>query len=222
MSASDTTFGAIRDPGEAATAQRRAREAARRHSRVVKTLRVLLPLGGVAIVVVIFGMAVVKSLLPVDVIGNLDVTSEGLVMNDPNLAGRLNDGRAYNVSAGKAVQSFTDTSRITLTDMLATLIVSDAQTVEMRSKGGLLDTDDEWMNLTDGVVLTTTDGYRADLEDARLDFKAGTLASDAPIKIQSEKFDLTANALDVTDEGKVVRFVGNVNMTIHGKPESNR
>ena len=187
----------------------------------MKVLRVLLPLGGLAIVVVVFGMATLKSLLPVDAIGNLDVTSEGLVMNDPNLAGRLNDGRAYRVSAARAVQSFTDTSRITLTDMLATLVASDTQTVEMRSKGGLLDTDDEWMTLSDGIVLTTTDGYRADLSDAQLSFRDGTLVSNEPVKIQSEKFDLTANSLDVKDEGKVVRFVGNVNMTIHGKPESN-
>jgi lipopolysaccharide export system protein LptC len=219
MSVSQTGMGGIGETSTAAT-QRRARSAARRHTRVVKTLRVLLPLGGLAIVVVLFGTALLKSLSPLNSIGNIDVTSEGLVMNDPNLAGRLNDGRAYKVSAAKAVQSFSDTSRITLTDLMATLNVSDEQTVEVNSRGGVIDTDEEWMTLSDGIVLTTTDGYRADLSTARLDFKNGSMVSDDAVNIQSKTFDLLANSVDIQDEGKVVRFVGDVHMTIHGKPES--
>lgn len=219
MSVSHTGLGSIGETSSAAS-QQRARVSARRHTRVVKTLRVLLPLGGLAIVVVLFGTALLKSLSPLNSIGNIDVTSEGLVMNDPNLAGRLNDGRAYKVSAAKAVQSFSDTSRITLTDLLATLNVSDEQTIEVNSKGGVFDTDEEWMTLSDGIVLTTTDGYRVDLSTARLDFKNGSMASEDAVKIQSETFDLTADTVDIQDEGKVVRFVGNVHTTIHGKPES--
>jgi len=219
MSVSHTGTGAVGEPSTAAH-QRRARSAARRHTRVVKTLRVLLPLGGLAIVVVLFGTALLKSLSPLNSIGNIDVTSEGLVMNDPNLAGRLNDGRAYKVSAAKAVQSFSDTSRITLTDLMATLNVSDEQTVEVNGKGGVIDTDEEWMTLSDGIVLTTTDGYRAELSTARLDFKNGSMVSDDAVNIQSKTFDLLANSVDIQDEGKVVRFVGDVHMTIHGKPES--
>jgi len=219
MSVSHTGTGSVGEPSTAAH-QRRARTSARRHTRLVKTLRVLLPLGGLAIVVVLFGTALLKSLSPLNSIGNIDVTSEGLVMNDPNLAGRLNDGRAYKVSAAKAVQSFADTSRITLTDLLATLTVSDEQTVEVNSRAGVFDTDEEWMTLSDGIVLTTTDGYQADLSSARLDFKNGSMVSDEAVNIRSKTFDLLANSLDIQDEGKVVRFVGDVHMTIHGKPES--
>ncbi|MDQ0314113.1 LPS export ABC transporter periplasmic protein LptC [Amorphus orientalis] len=197
----------------------RARASARRHTRFVKTLRVLLPLGGMAIVALIFGTAIVKSFLPVGV-GTLNVTSEGLEMNDPNLAGRLNDGRAYKVSAARAMQSFSDTSRITLTDLVATLKASEDQDITVNSRGGLFDTDDEWLTLSDGIVLTTTDGYRADLSSARLDFRNGSMVSDEPVAIGSEKFDLTANSLDVQEEGKVVRFVGDVHLTLHRGPET--
>lgn len=219
MSVSHTGTGAVGEPSTAAH-QRRARSSARRHTRLVKTLRVLLPLSGVAIVIVLFGSALLKSLVPLNSIGNIDVTSEGLVMNDPNLAGRLNDGRAYKVSAAKAVQSFSDTSRISLTDLLATLNLGDDQTVEVNSRSGVFDTDEEWMTLSDGIVLTTTDGYRVDLSTARIDFKNSSMVSDNKVKIVSKTFDLTADAVKILDEGKVVRFVGNVHTTIHGKPES--
>ena len=76
------------------------------------------------------------------------------------------------------------------------------------------------MTLSDGIVLTTTDGYQSDLSSARLDFKNGSMVSDEAVNIRSKTFDLLANSLDIQDEGKVVRFVGDVHMTIHGKPES--
>ncbi|MEW5423386.1 LPS export ABC transporter periplasmic protein LptC [Amorphus sp. 3PC139-8] len=217
MTASDIGF--LDQPNDRAAGARRERQrrAARRHTRLVKTLRLVLPLTGLAIVVVTFGMAAVQSFLPIPGIGSINVTSEGLEMNDPNLAGRLNDGRAYHVRAGKAVQSFADTSRIALTDLVATLAESDDQTVTMNSRSGLFDTDDEWLTLNDGIVLTTTDGYKVDLSNATLDFKAGSMVSDEPVNITSEKFDLSANSVDIQDEGKVVRFVGDVHLTLRGQ-----
>lgn len=217
MTASDLSFLDQPDDRTAGARREHQRRKARRHTRVVKTLRLVLPLTGLAIVVVTFGTAAVQSFLPIPGIGSINVTSEGLEMNDPNLAGRLNDGRAYHVRANKAVQSFSDTSRITLTDLVATLAESDDQTVTVNSKSGLFDTDDEWLTLNDGIVLTTTDGYKVDLANARLDFKAGSMVSEEPVTITSEKFDLSANSVNIQDEGKVVRFVGDVHLTLRGQ-----
>lgn len=222
MTATDMRFLDHDDAAGEADARRRARASARRHTVLVKALRILLPLGGAAIVATIFGTAIVKSFIPVESIGAINMTSDGLEMNDPNLAGRLKGGRTYHVSAAKAVQSFSDTSRIALTDLVATLKESETQNVTVNSKSGLFDTNDEWLTLSDGIVLTTTDGYRADLESARLDFKSGTMVSDAPVAIKSEKFDLTANSLSIEDDGNLVRFVGSVRLTLYQGLDSDR
>ena len=89
----------------------RAFRAARRHSRVVRILRVAIP---VVVVVGLTGVFLVTyfnplrmlAKLPIDV-GNLVVSGTKVTMEKPHLSGFTSDARAYELSADAAKQDLT-------------------------------------------------------------------------------------------------------------------
>ncbi len=93
----------------------RAFAAARRHSRLVRVLRVLLPVMGV---VTVAGFVVVAHLrLPAgfDVAAaRLSVTRDGIVMDRPHLTGFDREHREYTLAADRAVQPFTNPGEVRL------------------------------------------------------------------------------------------------------------
>ena len=89
----------------------RAFRAARRHSRVVRILRIAIPLAVVLGFIGIFLLTYLNPLrmlarLPIDV-GNLVVSGTKITMEQPRLSGFTRDERAYELSADAAKQDLT-------------------------------------------------------------------------------------------------------------------
>src|SRR5688500_12979918 len=98
-------------PSNSAERQRRQRafQAARRHSRLVRRLRVLLPVVG--LIVVLAFIAVTRLALPEELdlsVARLSVTRNSIIMENPLLTGFDADERSYSLSADRAVQALTN------------------------------------------------------------------------------------------------------------------
>jgi lipopolysaccharide export system protein LptC len=93
---------------------------ARRHTRVVRVLRVLLPLLGVGIVA---GFAVATQLrLPAGLdldAARLSVTRNSIIMDRPHLTGFDRNHREYSVAATRAIQPFSNPGQVRLEDLEA-------------------------------------------------------------------------------------------------------
>lgn len=210
-----TSVAAERHEGRRGPVRQDQRVAARRHTRRVKRLRVLLPLLGLGAGVFLLLAAVVPSLLPIAGIKGLQLTAEGLVMNGPHLSGHLGEGRRYHVTADRAIQSLLNPRRLTLEGLTAELDMGEERWVRILGRNAVYDTGEEVLRLREGVELTSSEGHAVSLQTATVFLREGRVVSHDPIAITSPKGEINAGRLDVADDGDVIRLRGGVSIRIH-------
>jgi lipopolysaccharide export system protein LptC len=196
----------------------RAFQAARRHSRVVRILRIAIPL---AVVLGFTGIFVITYLnplrllakLPID-IGDLVVSGTKITMEHPRLSGFTRDARAYELSADAAKQDLTKPNQIELRNIRAKVQMQDKSTIELSATVGFYDSKAETLKLDQNIVLSSTAGYRGQLSEALIDIRKGYVVSEQPVAVEMLQGTLNASRLEIVDSGDLVRFDGGVNMTL--------
>jgi len=196
----------------------RAFRAARRHSRVVRVLRVAIPLVVVLGFAGIFLISYFNPLrmlakLPAD-IGNLVVSGTKITMEKPHLSGFTHDARAYELSADAAKQDLTKPDLIELRNIRAKLQMQDKSTVELTAVAGVYDSKGETVKLDQNIVFTSSSGYRGRLSQATIDIRKGHVVSERPVTVEMLQGTLNAKRLEIVDSGDLLRFAGGVNMTL--------
>ncbi len=196
----------------------RAFRSARRHSRVVRILRVAIPivviLGFTGIfMLVYFNPLRMLAKLPIDV-GNLVVAGTKITMEKPHLSGFTSDARAYELSADAAKQDLTKPDMIELSNLRAKVQMQDKSTVQISAAAGLYDNKSEMLNLERDIMLTSSAGYTSRLSEATVDIRKGNVMSKHPVEVEMLQGNLNANGLEIVDSGDLVRFDGGVNMTV--------
>ena len=196
----------------------RAFRAARRHSRVVRILRVAIPLAVVLgftgiFLIVYFNPLRILAKLPIDV-GNLVVSGTKITMEQPRLSGFTGDARAYELSADAAKQDLTKPDLIELRNIHAKVQMQDKSTVEVSATAGIYDSKGETLKLDQNIVLSSSTGYRGRLSQATIDIRKGHVLSEQPVEVELLQGKLNANRLELVDSGDLVRFDGGVKMTL--------
>jgi lipopolysaccharide export system protein LptC len=196
----------------------RAFRAARRHSRVVRILRVAVPLavvlgfGGVFVIIYLNPLRMLAK-LPVDA-GNLVVSGTKITMEKPHLSGFTHDERAYELSADAAKQDLTKPDLIELRNIHAKVQMQDKSSMEMSAATGVYNSKSETLKLDQNIVLSSTTGYSGQLSEALVDIRKGHVVSEQPVAVQMLKGTLNAKRLEIIDSGDLVRFDGGVTMTL--------
>ncbi|WP_417671682.1 LPS export ABC transporter periplasmic protein LptC [Roseibium sp.] len=198
----------------------RAQRAARRHSRWVRALRVLFPLIGALILAGMVGLIVVFNILSGLGIGNVSLSSEGLVMDRPELSGH--DGeRSYKVSALRAVQRLSDPRIIDLENIRADIVLNPEQSAKVTALRGTYDNGQETLSLYDGLQLEWSEGYTVDLASVMIDLKSGALETDEPLSIRSEQGNIRAGQLSYDQDKGIVRFSDGIKMVLQPGAQGN-
>ena len=196
----------------------RAFRAARRHSRVVRTLRVAIPLAvalafTVVFLLVYFNPVRMLAKLPVD-IGNLVVAGTKITMEKPHLSGFTQDARAYELSADMAKQDVTKPDIIELRNIRAKVQMQDKSMMELSAATGLYDSKGETLKLDQDILLSSSTGYRGRLSEAMIDIRKGHVVSTQPVEVEMLQGTLNAKGLEIVDSGDLVRFDGGVSLTL--------
>jgi lipopolysaccharide export system protein LptC len=196
----------------------RAFRAARRHSRIVRIMRVAIPLAVVAGLAAISAITYFNPLrmlqkLPID-ISNLVASGTKVTMEQPRLSGFTRDARAYELSAAAAAQDLTKPDLVELRDIHAKLEMQDKTTMEMSAASGIYDTKGETIKLERNILLSSSTGYKGRLSQAIVDIRKGKVVSDQPVELELLQGTLNANKLEIIDSGDLVRFHGGVNMVL--------
>ena len=189
-----------------------ARLAADRHSRRVRRLKILLPATAVVFALGIGVAAWVQARLQ----GALDVktvlfSKDGLTMVEPHLSGHA-EGRAYDITAAKAVQSIRDPKIISLEGIDGRIEMADGTWTKIEARRGLYDGTHEHLTLEDQVITTTSTGWRATGEHADADLATGRLVADRRVRITGKTGWIEADTVVVGDGGHHMVFTGNVQM----------
>ena len=202
----------------------RAFRSARRHSRLVRLVRMAIP-ASVAICIVVYSMIAwfnpmrVLTALPVG-IGDLVVSGTKITMEQPRMSGFTKDQRAYAFTADAAAQDLTKPNIVELRKIRGKIEMQDKSTIEMTAATGVYDTKSEMLKLKDDILLTSSTGKKGRLSEATIDVKKGNVVSDKPVELEMMQGVLGANRLEIIDSGDLVRFLGGVEMTLmmNGKP----
>jgi lipopolysaccharide export system protein LptC len=189
---------------------------ATRHSRMVRVLRIAVP-GAVGLAMAaLVGIATFNPFralasLPLNM-DNLVVSGTKITMESPRLAGFTPDKRPYEMQATTATQDVTDPDRVELHTLRAKVRMEDATTVTLNSRTGMFNTKTQVLDLRKDILMQSSTGYEARLTHAMVDMARGTVTSDQPVDVKLLNGTLTADTMQVTEKGDVVRFENNVVM----------
>jgi len=198
----------------------RVQRAARRHSLLVRILRWLLPGLGLLILAVMIGLVVLFHVLSGFGATNLMLTSDGLVMDHPELSGH--DGeRSYKVTATRAIQRLTDPRIIDLETIRADIVLSKDESAEIIALKGTYNNAAETLRLYDGIQLEWSEGYKVDLREVEIDLTSGAMSTSEPVAIRSEQGHVVAGKLDYDKTKGLVRFHDGIKMTLNPASQGN-
>jgi lipopolysaccharide export system protein LptC len=194
----------------------RAFRAARRHSRLVRILRIAVPTTVALALVVITLITYLNPLrmlakLPIN-IDNLVVSGTKVTMEQPRLSGFTSDARAYELTADTAAQDMTKPDLVELRNIRAKVDMQDKSTIEMTAVTGLYDAKGETLRLDQDIRLNSSTGYQGRLSEALVDIRKGNVISEHPVEVKLLQGTLNANRLNIIDSGELIRFHGGVVM----------
>jgi lipopolysaccharide export system protein LptC len=188
---------------------------ARRRTRLVGWLKIVLPV--IAVIAVIGYFAVIKFMNGIgDVaisMSGLNLDAKSLTIDKPRVSGFKGTAQSYDLSAERAIQDLTNPKRVALETISGSFGVQSHASATMAAKSGIYDTDAETLLLKDGVSVQTTTGYEVRLTDAAVDFKQRTLSSGNEVMIKTGEGTLHANSVHVSDGGKKITFGDGVSVT---------
>ncbi|WQG98397.1 LPS export ABC transporter periplasmic protein LptC [Rhodopseudomonas palustris] len=192
--------------------------AAARHSRLVRTLRIAVPLVvalsmAAIIAISLFNPFRLLAKLPLEV-GDLVVSGTKITMESPHLAGFTNDGRPYEMWARSATQDLTSQDHVDLHTLRAKVTSDDQSTVLIEARDGKFNTKAQLLNLQKDVYLRTSTGSEAWMTQADIDMGKGTVASDEPVDVKWLGGTLRGQRLRITEKGDMIRFEGGVVMNL--------
>jgi lipopolysaccharide export system protein LptC len=192
---------------------------AARHSRMVRMLRIAVP---VTVIVAMAGIIAVSVFNPFRILaklplemGNLVVSGTKITMEAPHLSGFSPDQRPYELWAKTATQDLTDPSHVDLNVVRAKIAMEDKSTVVMDARTGKFDTKAQLLDLKEDIFLKSSTGYEARLTQAHIDIGKGTVDSDEPVDVKLIDGTLRGNKLQITEKGDLIRFDGGVVMIMN-------
>lgn len=195
----------------------RAFRAARRHSRIVRILRVALP---IAVVGALVMTVLITYLNPLRMLSSLPVNLDKLVvsgtkitMEKPRIAGFTHDARAYEMSAEAAQQDLTKPDLVELHNLHAKLQMQDKSMMTMSAADGVYNAKTQTLQLVKDILLSNNT-YQGRLSEATIDVSKGNVVSNAPVELKMLQGKLNANHLEVVNSGDLVRFTKGVTMDL--------
>ncbi|MCZ4291182.1 LPS export ABC transporter periplasmic protein LptC [Hoeflea alexandrii] len=189
---------------------------AQAHSRLVRVLKILLPLAAAFTVVAFVIVSWLDNLVPEGVgIESVVIKDGKLVMQSPVMSGQGPGARPYTMRAARAVQDLTSPEIIVLEDIFADLPVSDGDQAVLNAANGTYNRTAQTLVFDKPFSVTSQSGMSANLQSASIDLANGALTSDAPVSISSGEASVVAQSMQMTDKGRVIIFQDQVRMTIN-------
>ncbi|TPI37555.1 LPS export ABC transporter periplasmic protein LptC [Mesorhizobium sp. B2-9-1] len=188
---------------------------AQRHSRRVRVLKFAVPLLAVAIAVAFPVYSYLKAPVSVSVQADGTAFSNGkLVMANPKLNGFTKQKLPYSLTATRATQDVGQQAVIDLEGINAKLPVATDNIVSVDAAHGIYNRDANTMDLTSDVSVTTTDGLVAKFKSIFLDMGKGSMKTSNPVDVSRGGSRITADAMSVEDNGRLVVFENRVRVNI--------
>ena len=185
---------------------------ARRHSFMVRALRLGLPITAVAIVAgyvvtVIWtsGWGAHLAQLPMP-----RITPENLTMDQPRYEGFGKDGSSYVLNANTATQDFKTPTLIRLDGITGDFFDAKKAKTNLVATYGLFDQTKNELELHDGIDVVGETGMRARLKSATVYPKTSLIVSKEPVRVEMPSGTINANEMELRHKAKEATFIDQV------------
>ena len=154
----------------------------RAYSRAVAWMKVLLPLGALAVISALYFAAQrTGDLSEIFSAEELATLGAGLRLDNPRFAGVTEQGEPFAIRAEWALPDSTMPRLIDLERPEGEIELSDGRTIAARAATGRMHRASKILVLEGGVVLDTSDGYQVETDRVVLDLKAKTAVAPGPV-----------------------------------------
>ena len=192
-----------------------AREASR-HTARVRFLRRTMVAGsilGVSIIAIVAAFDPFHHLPHGISVSGVGVEGTIVTMDSPKISGLRPDGGAYAITARQGLQDITKPSIMDLRGVDATVGMADRTSSRITSDKGVYDGKADTMTLTGHTRIKNTGGYDMTMSTAVMDFKSGVFSSRERSTVAISGGTVSADHLDVVNNGHQVAFEGNIAST---------
>lgn len=188
---------------------------ARRHSRLVRLLKVVLPAAAVVVAGIFVGYSMLSSAGVARVEAGLPAIEDGkLVMSNPKLDGFTNNNLPYEMTAARATQALGGASAIHLEKIRGKVPMDAGTEVSFEAASGTFDREGNTLDINSPLALTTTSGIRAWLQSALINIDTNELSTDKAVEVDMNGMHITADSLHTTKGGRVFMFDRRVRVRI--------
>lgn len=199
----------------------RAFVAAAAHTKLVAILRRSLPIVAVAVLAAYF----VSTHLSVTVgdmtasISGIEIADGNLRMTNPTLKGADKQNGNYVISADYADQDVKNPKIVKLNAIKADVLNPSGGWSRVNATRGVFNTQEEELEMLDGITVATSSGIQGELESATLDMRTQTLNSKRPVAFDLPNGRITARGMTLLSAESELTFRGKVKVHLVKPPK---
>jgi lipopolysaccharide export system protein LptC len=140
----------------------------------------------------------------------LSIQDRKVVMDKPRLSGFKRDGSAYEMNAEKAIQDLKNPNLVEMLRLSARIQQGAQGWTNLSGDSGFYDSKIERLDVRGNVRVKTENGTEALLQDALIEFKAGTVVTEKPVEVKMNIGRVSSDRMQVLDNGRKFAFDGRV------------
>jgi len=186
----------------------------RRRSRLIRTLRIALPIVIGLIVVALVGEVVWRNITALPTPQKEARTAIRLV--NAKLVGRVKDGRGFVIGARQAIRDEHDYQAISLMEPVLLIGGGLANEAQMSARIGSYNERDKLLRLRGDVRIVDGKGHSFASQEAIIDMRTGAVVGQSQVQGDGPLGQLNAKSYSVQDKGDRLVFKGGVHARIEG------
>lgn len=202
--------------GVSAMDRDRAFRKARRHTYLVRALRVALPL--FAVVSLGYYGVLLASTARLNskniAVSSVSVDPTNLTMDNPRYSGFGKDGSEYKVRAKSAVADLRMSQPVRLNTINGEIIQTTGIVTKLSAAWGTYDQKKDLLELYERIDIDGSDGLRARLTRATVLAKESRISSPEPVEAETDTGNIRANAMTLDTKARKAAFRDGVEVTL--------
>jgi len=197
---------------------------ARSHTRLVRVLRIALPLLALGVGAFYFHSPRISvSIGDLEAsVGSITIDKGKLRMLNPKLEGANDKQGTYTVTAKYAEQEVANPDIIHLIDIKAQINNAKKGWSRLSAPKGIFETKTEMLELIGDIRTAQSGGMTARLTRASIDMKTQTIVSNEPVDVDFLNGTVRSETMTIHTEEKRVIFRNNVRVHIRKRPEKTK